>query len=93
MDTKTYIMFKTNSTAFVMQLNKEADKWQIYEFVSWLNHKDPIADGEEVVKWFETNGAQLEAGFPIDESNHHAVLTEAELLEYTELMDELDVRL
>ena len=93
METKTYLMFKTDSTAFIMQHNKETNEWQIFEFVSWMNHKDPIANGDEVVKWFETNGAQLEAGFPVDEDNYHAVLTEAELLEYTELMDELDVRL
>lgn len=92
MDNKTFFLVKTDNTCFVLSYNSEKNHWQIQDVMGWLHTSPPLAEGDLVIKWLEKNGADFEAGYPCDSIEKSVSFKFENLLEYTEIMDELDIR-
>lgn len=89
---KTFMMIKTDSTAWMLHCHPETGVWQIYDFISWIEHKPPFVQGQDVMGWMEKNGAEFHSGYAWDHDQNSVSFSESDLLEFTELIDELDLR-
>ena len=86
---KAFLILKTDNSAWVLTFDPESKKRVIYELNSWLLEKDPTPAISPAESWLEHEGAVIEAVYPVDMDKKRILIDETDLLEYTELLEDI----
>lgn len=85
----TFMLVNGDETVWVVTYDPASEMRKLYSLHAWLSKNNPVLEGEAVGKWLEENGVTIERVYPVDVQTMTVNLSDAETMEYTELLDDL----
>lgn len=89
MDSATYLCITKDNTTWVVSFDAGAGKCTLQGIADWINQKPATLEGGKVYNWAEEIAPQIEAIFPYHKDTESADFRESEILEISELMDDI----
>jgi site-specific recombinase len=88
---KAFLIVQSTNECWVATYDQDKKERKIIGLKDWLVNSDTTSQVDSVEQWLEKNGSTFEAVFPINVEKKVVELSDDELLEYTELIDDLDI--
>ncbi len=89
MESATYLCVKKDHTVWVVSFHAAEGKCTLHGISDWINQKEPLLEGGKVYNWAEEAAPEVDAIFPYSTEAHTADFREEEILEISELMDDI----
>lgn len=86
-----FLLVNSDQTTWVVTYEDENEMRKRYPLHTWLSGDDADMEGAAVGTWLEEAGSSIELVYPIDLEKKTVSLSDDDVMEYTELLD--DVRL
>jgi hypothetical protein len=85
----TFMLVNGDDAVWIVTYDPASEMRKLYSLYAWLSKMDPALEGDAVGKWLEENGVKIERVYPLDAETMTVNLSDAETMEYTELLDDL----
>lgn len=89
MSVKQFLLVNSDESSWIVTYEPESEKRTLFTLYAWLRKSSPKMEGEAVGQWLEKNGNLIEYVYPVDEASATCDFSEDEMMEYTELLDDL----
>lgn len=86
---KSYLCVKRDNTVWVVTFDPDAGVCELRSIMAWCAGNPPESAGREVTDWAEGNAPEIEAIYPFDHEAHTASFREDDIIEVSELMDDI----
>ena len=91
MTLKEFLIIQSDNRCWVITYNSESKERKLLGLKEWIENPENSSIVDAPEKWLEANGSSVEAVFSIDSDKRTVKLSDTERLEYTELLDDLEV--
>lgn len=89
MTVKAFVLVNRDHSTWVVTYDESSELRKRYSIHAWLSGLDADMEGDAVGTWLEEEGSQIELVYPVDLENRNIDISDDEVMEYTELLDDL----